>query len=260
MSGKEIPSAQYALAMSKTNRSFLASQLVSATLIPLLHETINLLELDKKRPSSGFFYDYGSLFNINRLLPKFNEFKCLKGPGFPLPKKVGDIELESVLLSEKEYINHILSLAGKAGYRTAWVMKDGIIFFLHIGQMGEKSRLFYQNFFLSRQKVYLQIKELVKKLVGGELDPSRKNEILELKIQGKPLNHIVLKYPCYFSEKDIQLINYEMSIFYQKMNFSSYIFSDLNQLKPHDLETPIEPTTLKIFFQLPRIIDNLLTM
>jgi len=260
MAQARIPSAESALKMSstETQRSVLADRLILATMIPQLDETISLLELGRKRPSSGLFYDFGSLLNINWLLPEYQEFRFLRGPGCSLPKKVRGMELEGVLLDEKKYINRILDLAGQAGYRTAWVLKSGIIFFLHPNQMGQQSQSFYRNFFLTREQIHQHIIKVIKSLINGEVNRSRRREILNLKIQDKPLNHISLKFPYCFTPENVQLINYEMSIHYQKMNFSSYIYSDSDQLNPHDLETPIEPTTLKIFFHLDRIIDQLI--
>jgi hypothetical protein len=169
-----------------------------------------------------------------------------------LPTMVGDLEIKEVLKSEKQYINPILRRSGQAGYRTAWVMMDGIIFYLHLFNLGLTSRRFYQNFFLDREEVYLRIKQVITNLLEPDQDIQ---EILRVRINGQPLNQIVLKFPYSFTSKQIQLINYEMSHWYQKMNLSSVINSDQQDVDLQDLETPIEPTTLKIRFNLRKAVE-----
>lgn len=230
----------------------LASALVAATMIPSVHETVTLLEYDLKTPTSGRFYPYGTLLNRNRLASEYPEFVGFT-PNSTLPTMVGNLELKQVLMSEQGYINPILQRSGQAGYRTAWVMVDGIIFYLHIFNMGVTARGFYQNFFLNRKAVYMRIKHVIIEMLGPDHDLS---EILRVRINGQPMNQIILKFPYSFTPKQIQLINYEMSHHYQKMNFTSEISCEQDAVVDlQDLETPIEPTTLKIKFQLKKILQ-----
>jgi hypothetical protein len=171
--------------------------LVNATTIPKLQDTINTLETKSTRPTQGVFYEWGSLLNP-QYLP--DEFGRLKPGSSSLPKMIEKrINVLNILRDEKLYITKILEAAFNEGYRTAWVQKNGIIFYVFYEQMKENSRTKYDYYYL------------------------KEPQVIEMMAHSQS---ITLGFPHVYSQFDLQLLGYELAIHYRKMNLRCHIYID----------------------------------
>jgi len=176
--------------------SELGNKLVKATNIPSIVESINYLETKSSRPTQGVFYEWGRILDSTKL-PE--EFKRLKPGRKSLPHTVGGINVLSVLRNEHMYINKILVIAYKVGYRTAWIQKDGIIFYVNYHQMLPKSRSLFDEYYL--------------------------NQFQLIQMMGPHIS-VCIKYPHMYDDHDIQLMGYELSLHYRNMGCRSTIHID----------------------------------
>jgi hypothetical protein len=210
MSAEVVPSA------AQLRRSKLADFILNATMIPYIEETLLIMTLGNTRPTAGVLYSWDRLLNPRILPPEFSN-SLVRGK---LPRSVGADKLDAVEIvrNEREYIHDLLYRCGQMGYKTAWVISDGIIFYLRPEQLPEQARNLYHHYFMSRQQVqFLQ------------------------QVQGGGESVVTVRFPVQYSPSDIQFMGYELAIHYQTLNLASYIYTDI-------ATTPDIPTTvLQIF-------------
>ena len=194
MSAEVIPLA------ANLRRSTLVDVIQNATMIPYIEETLFIMTLGISRPSAGVFYPWNRLLLIKNLPDEFHH-SVVSGE---LPRSVGPDKLDAVEIvrNERDYIHDLLFRAGQVGYKTAWVLSEGIIFYLRPEHLPENARAYSEQYCMNREQI-----EFIRQYHGFD-------------------QVVTMIYPVVYSPKDIQFMGYELAIHYQTLNMACNIYTD----------------------------------